>query len=260
LQELEKKNWMIVDQGELQAEEEQKNFLHVREYSLEGIEKQEESPNLMFRPLSKDDNRRIPGQFRSAPDKARPGGQRDSGPGEEAENPNVTRPDKDPELGAHLSTELNLRRMFESRQTGNDSLAPKFNKSDLTLQSLMNAAGNAENAREQQARREDFRNFINKPGGSANPLAGPSDPINAPNDPTRQPLNPTAPQPFAPQNPATFGGATFGSVPGNNRFNSAFSPPVNSPRPAAGPFLTPPNSVRGVQGPAANFDPPKRKF
>jgi hypothetical protein len=256
LQELEKKNWMMVDQGQLQAEEDDKNFLNVREYSVDGIEKQDESGNLMFRPLSKDDTRRIPGQFRSATDKARQNGPRDSGTGEEPEAPGLARPDKDPQVGAHMSTELNFRQMFESRQAGNDSLTPKFNKSDLTLQSLLNAGGNTENVRDQQARREDFRNFLNKPV-SPSPLAGPSDPINGRSDFTRQPLNPTTPQPFNAQNPATFGRATLGSVPGNNRFNPAFSP---SPHPAASPFLTPQDTPRGGQRPGVNFEPPKRKF
>jgi len=259
LQELEKKNWMLVDQGELQAEEEEKTFLNVREYSVDGLEKQTDTPNLMFRPLSKDDNRRIPGQFRSAPDKSRQAAPRDSGASDEPETPSFTPSDKDPELGAHMSSELNFRRMFESRQSGDDSLAPKFNKSDLTLQSLLNAGGNAESTREQQARREDFRNFLNRPG-SATPLAGPSDPINGRSDFTRQPLNPTTPRPFAPEN-----SAAFGSGPGANRPNpfSAGLPAVNSPRPAAGfaagPFLSTPDTARGAQRPI-NFDPPKRKF
>jgi hypothetical protein len=257
LQELEKKNWMIVDQGELQAEEDEKNFLNVREYSVDALEKQDDSGNLMFRPLSKGDTRRIPGQFRSTPDKTRQAGQHDSAASEEAEAPSFARPEKDPQAGAHLSTELNFRQMFESRQTGNDSLAPKFNKSDLTLQSLLNAGVNSENAREQQTRREDFRNFLNKPG-SGSPLAGPSDPINGRSDFTRQPLNPTTPQPFVPQNPAPFAGGALGSIPPNNRFNSGFSPAGNSPRSAVSPFS--PDSARGGQRPAVGFEPPKRKF
>src|SRR5688500_16511413 len=39
LQHLEEKNWMMVGKGELQAEEENKNFLSVRDYSLDGLEK-----------------------------------------------------------------------------------------------------------------------------------------------------------------------------------------------------------------------------
>jgi hypothetical protein len=257
LQDLEKKNWMLVDKGELQAEEDEKNFLNVREYSLDGLEKQDDRENLLFRPLSKDDNRRMPGQFRDNP---RQSGQRAAATSEEPEGPGSNRSEKDPELGAHLSSELSFRQLFQSREGGSDSLAPKFNKSDLSLHSLLNAGGNTESTREQQARRKDFQNFLNKP---ATPLAGPSDPINGRSDSTRQPLNPTTPQPFGGESPARFGGTTLGAGPAMNRPNSGFSPgsPFNSPRPAAGssPFLTPQDSFRGPQKPI-NLDPPKRKF
>jgi len=246
LQQLEQKNWMIVGQGELQAEEEDKNFLNVREYSLDGIEKQDESGNLMFRPLSKDDTRRIPGQFRSSADNARQPG-RNAAVREEDESQNFSRPEKDPQLGAHMSSELNFRGLFETRQTGNDSLAPKFNKSELTLHSLLNS-GSTETTREQQARRDEFRNFLNKP---ANPLAGPSDPINSRDLTGRQPLNPTMPQPL--------GGSPFGSPPGINR-PDALSP---LPRPSAfpeSPFSAAQDPARGAQRPTLNMEPPKRKF
>lgn len=258
LQQLEEKNWMVVDKGELQAEEEEKNFLNVREYSLDAIEKRDDTGNLMFRPLSKDDTRRMPGQFRSA-DNARQPGQRASE--EEPDGRGFSRYDKDPQVGAHMSSELNFKGMFEPRQSGSDSLAPKFNKSELTLHSLLNSGSSAEATRDQQARRDEFRSFLNKPS-SATPLGGPSDPINARSDFTRQPLNPTMP----------LGGSSvgrreaFGSAPNVSRSGSSFSPglpTVNSPRPspgfAAGSLLSP-DSARSGQRTPINFDPPKRKF
>jgi hypothetical protein len=249
LHELEKKNWMIVDQGELQAEEEEKNFLNVRDYSLQILEKSDESENLMFRPLSKDDTRRMPGQFRS--DAARQNAPRAASTGDDAETSSLNRSARDPEAGAHLSSELNFRQMFQPRQSGSDSLVPKFNKSDLTLHNLLNAGGNTESTREQQARRQEFQNFLNKPV-SAGSLTGPSDPINSRSDLTRQPLNPTTPQPFGGEGPARLNGGTFGSAPAINRPNSSISPgsPFNSSRPSAGPgsFGTPQDS-RGVQKP-----------
>lgn len=239
LQQLEQKNWMIVGQGELQAEEEAKNFLNVREYSLDGIEKQDETPNLMFRPLSKDGTRRIPGQFRSPGDNSRQVARAAD------DFQGFSRADKDPRLGAHLSSELNFRSLFESRPSAGDSLAPKFNKSELTLHSLLNS-GASETLREQQARRQEFRNFLDKP---ANPLAGPSDPINSRDLTGRQPVNPTLPQ--------GLGGSAFGWPPAFNRPNSGLSatfPSFNSSRPgfSAGSFLTPQER--------APMEPPKRKF
>jgi hypothetical protein len=252
LQQIEQKNWMVVGQGELQAEEEAKSFLNVRDYSLDGIEKQDETGNLMFRPISKDDTRRIPGQFRSPGDNARQAGR--NAAREEEESQNFSRPERDPQLGAHMSSELNFRNLFETKQTGGDSLAPTFNKSELSLHSLLNS-GSPEIAREQQARREEFRNFLNKP---ANPLAGPSDPINSRDLTGRQPLNPTMAQPL--------GGSPFGSSPGGiSRPNSGLSaglPNFTSGRPgfSAGSFLTPQQPARGAQRPPLNIEPPKRKF
>src|SRR4030095_5602077 len=100
LQELEKKNWMVVEQGELQAEENQKNFLNVRDYSLANLEKRDESGNLMFRPLSKDDNRRIPGQFRSSPGDAQAGQRANLSQKPVADDADArTSNSKDPQLG-----------------------------------------------------------------------------------------------------------------------------------------------------------------
>lgn len=253
LQQIEQKNWMIVGQGELQAEEEEKNFLNVRDYSLDGIEKQDGTGNLMFRPLSKDDTRRIPGQFRSAGDNTRQPA-RSTTALEEDESQTFSRPEKDPQFGAHMSSELNFRGLFETKQAGGDSLTPKFNKSELTLHSLLNSGG-SETAREQQARREEFRNFLNKP---ANPLAGPSDPINSRDLMGRQPLNPTMPQPLG-------GNALGSSAGGISRPNSGLGaglPNFNSGRPgfSAGSFLSPQDPARGAPRPSLNMEPPKRKF
>jgi hypothetical protein len=221
LQQIEKKNWMVVEQGELQKEEEQKNFLNVRDYSLDNLEKRDESGNLMFRPLSKDDNRRIPGQFRSSPDAH--GGQRANVPqkSEGDETDARTSNIKDPQLGSHMSGDLSLKSMFETR---NDSLAPKFNKSELTLENLLNSGTSSETMREQQTKRDEFRNFLNNPK-LGSPFAGASDPINS-RDLTRQPINPTMPQ--------TLGGDTanrptsspFGVTPNIPRSPSPFAPDV----------------------------------
>jgi hypothetical protein len=248
LQALEKKNWMFVQEGELQSEE--GNFLNVRDYSLEGLEKRDESGNLMFRPLSKDDARRIPGQFRSAKNEERTA-ENEGASTRGSEFSTKLHPEGQGQAGAHMSQELNFRQMFEPRQSGSDSLAPKFNKSDLTLHSLLNSGNNTDVTREQQVRRDEFRNFLNKP---ANPLAGPGDPINSRNDFTRQPLNPTVP----------VGANSPGSTPG---FSPGL-PTLNSPRPAAGAsapgfaagsFLSP-ESARPAQRAPISYDPPKRKF
>ena len=76
LERLERENWMVVGKGELQSEEDKKSFLNVRDYSLEGLEKEDSRGNLMFRNLDKDENQRFPGQFRSSKEPLRPPNQR----------------------------------------------------------------------------------------------------------------------------------------------------------------------------------------
>ncbi|HMJ66174.1 MAG TPA: hypothetical protein VK615_12590 [Candidatus Binatia bacterium] len=256
LQEIEKKNWMVVEQGELQAEENQKNFLNVRDYSLDNLEKRDESGNLMFRPLSKDDNRRIPGQFRSSPDSQ--AGQRNNLPQKAASDEPETRASNigDPQVGSHLSSDLNLKSMFETR---NDSLAPRFNKSDLTLQTLLNSGASPETMRDQQTKRDEFRNFLDNPK-LGSPFAGASDPINS-RDLTRQPLNPTMPQSLdtvsrpnsSPSTPNTPRPSPFSPGPADLNRSLGPSPwqPWTPQQPAVSPFQKPSSFEQPL---------PKRKF
>lgn len=248
LERLERENWMVVGQGELQAEEEEKNFLNVRDYSLDDLDK-DNNGNLMFRDLKKDGTRH-PGQFRSSTDAARQASQRVAVSSEgEAD---ARRPERDPRLGSHMSSELNLQKMFEPRQTG-DSLSPRFHKSDLTLQGLLNSGGNTELTRGQQARREEFRSFLDKPAG-ANPLAGRSDPINSRSDFTRQPFNPTMPQ-SSPYGAGSFGSASSLTRPGSS-FGGYPSAGANS---ANGSLFNSQNDSRTAK-PAATLEPPRRRF
>ena len=257
LERLERENWMVVDQGELQKEEEEKNFFNVRDYSLEGLEKDDDKGNLMFRDLKKgkDPNQRMPGQFRSPLDKSR---QRMVRPEEDPEEERQAKPE-DSKQGAHISNELNLKQLFESKD-GTDSLAPRFNKSDLTLQNLLNGGASPEALRERQERREEFQKFLDR--GSATTLSGPSDPINQRMDFTRQPFNPTMPEPLGGSFGNNFGpvptvpriGSGAGSLP--DAFGSRSAPAGFS----AGPLIAPAPEPRGPAKPTLKFEPPKRKF
>jgi hypothetical protein len=282
LERLERENWIVVGKGELQAEEEEKNFWNVRDDSLEGFEKEDSRGDLMFRNLGKDGNQRLPGQFRSSKEPVRqPGkeplrqfgkeplrqpGLRLDGEDEEEESKDTPRLQREePKEGAHVASELNLKKMFEPRkERENDSLTPRFNKSDLILQHLLSGGISPEARREQQVRSQEFRSFLDNRGGAA-PLAGPSDPINFGSDFTRQPINPTTPQPI--------GGGVAGSA---NRFGSPSAAPrpgsplagglptafAGVPAPAgfsAGPLLAPKTEpVRPAK--QMTFDPPRRKF
>ena len=264
LERLERENWMVVGKGELQAEENEKSFLNVRDYSLDSLEKEDSRGNLMFRNLDKDGNQRLPGQFRSSKEPLRPSGARPGVEDEEEESKDKSRSEREESKeGAQVSSALNFSKMFEPRRE-NDSLTPRFNKSDLLLQRLLNDGISPEARREQQARSEEFRAFLDK-RGSAAPLAGPSDPINFGSDFTKQPINPTTPQ--------LGGGVAAGSA---NRFGSPLPPTLpgspmggglptafaGAPAPggfSAGPLLAPkPEPVRPMK--QMTFDPPRRKF
>src|SRR5687768_5436019 len=101
LDRLERENWMVVGKGELQAEEDAKNFLNVRDYSLEDLEKEDSRGNLMFRSLNKDGNQRTPGQFRSSTDPLGSRGPRagENDKGESEDSPRLQR--EEPKLGPH---------------------------------------------------------------------------------------------------------------------------------------------------------------
>jgi hypothetical protein len=265
LERLERENWMVVGKGELQEEEDQKSFLNVRDYSLEGLEKEDSTGNLMFRNLDKDkdDNHRHPGQFRSSKEPLRPPAQRPGeGEKEEGSKDTPSQREEEPKEGAHVSSELNFKKMFEPRQESG-SLTPRFDKSELTLQRLLGGGMSAEARREQQVRSEEFRNFLDNPGSP--PLAGRSDPINFGNDSTRQPVNPTTPQ--------LLGG-------GNSSSANRFGTPLVTPRPgspmaggipttfgagpasagfSAGPLLAP-KTEPARPAKQMTFDPPRRKF
>jgi hypothetical protein len=261
LDRLERENWMVVGKGELQAEEDKKSFLNVRDYSLEGLEKEDSRGNLMFRNLDKDENQRFPGQFRSSKEPLRPPNQRPGEVEEEEESkdtPHLQR--EEPKEGAHVSSELNFKKMFEPRQES-DSLTPKFNKSELTLQRLLGGGTSPEARREQQVRSDEFRNSL--PGSGA--VLGRSDPINFGNDSTRQPINPTTPQPLGgvvSTSPNRFGPPSAVLRPGSPAAGGLPTAFAGAPAAAgfsAGPLLAPRTEpVRPMK--QMTFDPPRRKF
>jgi hypothetical protein len=260
LERLERENWMVVDEGELQEEE--NDIFNVRDYSLEGLDKEDRTGNVMFRRLSKDkeNGQRMPGEPRSAPNKSKAQALLQRRAAEEEEADAESRDNS--KQGAHIVGELNLKKMFEPRE-GVDSLAPKFNKSDLTLQSLLNGNSKPEALRERQESREGFQKMLNR--GSTPTLSGRSDPIHQPVDFTRQPFNPTMPQTLG---SGTFGGGAFGATPTGVRpgtplggsLPNAFAGSAPRAGFSAGPLITPPPEPRGPAKPTMKFDPPRRKF
>ena len=91
------------------------------------------------------------------------------------------------------------------------------------MQTLLNPGASPEAMREQQTKRDEFRNFLDNPK-LGSPFAGPSDPINSRGDLTRQPVNPTMPQ--------SLGGDTV-----NRPNRSPFVPPNIPQSPSPFPSL-----------------------
>jgi hypothetical protein len=260
LERLERENWMIVDEGELQEEE--NDIFNMRDYSLEGLDPDDREGNVMFRRLSKDkdNSQRMPGESRSAPKKSKEQALLQRRAAEEEEAEAETR--DNPKQGAHIVGELNLKKMFEPREKA-DSLAPRFNKSDLLQNLLTGKNSTPEAMRERQESREDFQKMLNR--GSTPTLSGRSDPIHQPVDFTRQPFNPTMPQSLG---SGTLGSGAFGATPAmvqpgtplGGSLPNAFAGSAPRAGFSAGPLITPPPEPRGPEKPTLKFDPPRRKF
>lgn len=156
---LEKDNWMFVNPGELQ-EEEDANF-GVRDYTLE---KEDDSISLMFRDLIRERTPQQPG----SPAAARRPGQapgrnpmpppppRDDGllatVGRPSRDSLGTEASRDSRAGAHTAGELNLKNL----------LAPAgAEKSELSLRNVL--GGGQQASAGQQAVRDEFKNFLNGP-------------------------------------------------------------------------------------------------
>jgi hypothetical protein len=180
IQDREKKNWMSVQPGELQEEEEAKTLFGVRNYD---IEKEEDSDNLMFREVNSE---RSGSQAQGRSQKSRSSNQK--------ENSNAAqRADAE-----ELERELAARRAARTETSRNESQYGVHTASELNFKGLFGAAptearsdasrgmfgGSDPAAARQQALREEFKTFLN--GKPNNAGGGLSDSANN----WRQPLNP----------------------------------------------------------------------
>lgn len=191
LHELEKKNWMTVQPGELQEEEDAKHFLGVRDYDLE---KEEDSDKLMFGELQKkpqtsaktqtgrqntkeNQNAQQKQQQRDAEELQRELESRRAARDAATKGPNGA------EYGAHTASELNFKGLF----------GPVAGSSERS--GLSEVLGGQQNSRGQQALRDEFKAFLNGKPQNASGASG-GDLINSwRNDATRQALNPAIAKP-----------------------------------------------------------------
>jgi len=217
----EKKNWLLLDQGELQDKDDEKNFLGVRDDGLDDLDKSKDSHDYTFRPNSSSRNAnqlRAPGQSQ-----ARLPSQRQK---EDANRPPPPRQDADADadnkrasgstaivfggrdaaIDSRIGGESGLGALLDSKAGGRSS-----GKSVLSLGDFLRNSDN-ERSREQQIRTDNFKNRILGNGSSS---SGISDPVNTHPDFTRQPLNPVMPSGFGDSGPKSFS-ASPGFAPRQN--------------------------------------------
>lgn len=273
----ERKNWLLLEPGELQKKDDEEYSFGVRDYNLDGIDKENTSRNYLFYGLAESRNSgqgRSPGRSQSrVPGQAQSRNTRPEQPREDADADSKRTESRDSlklfgnsesQSGAHTASELNLKSLFDPSQSGG-ALSGKMDQSEPSLQSLFNPGGASIRTPAQQARMDEFKQILNaSPSGSS--LSSPLAPAGFPNDLNRQQSDPGLARPLdiygkSPGNPTTtlpnFGGAP--NRPISPGLPSAGLPEMNSPRASGFNSLpSPAFAPSGRTPPVA--PPPTRRF
>lgn len=212
----EKKNWMLLEPGELQKrdEKEDKEFAG-KTVAIDDLDETEDGNYLFYNVTDQKSDKPVSNAQRSNPVAA------EDEPKKDARSLSIFGPREGDKAGAHTASELNLKGLIDPAQLNAD----KFNKSEASLFQFFKDNAPTAADRDQQARRDNFRDFINgpQPGGRA---SGISDPINFRTDLTQERMNPNMPS-----RPAF-------DLPGVGRGSDSFSatPPLGG---AFGPLRAP---------------------
>ena len=248
----EKKNWMMLEKGELQDKDDEQNYLGIREEKIDDLDKGKDAHDYTFRDTK---SSRIPGHLH---------GPSQHGKGDPGQ-PSPARGNLDEDLegkrapvssailfgtgekepGGHTGGEFGLKNLLDrDRSPG---------KASVSLGALFNG-GAPQSSREQEASVERFKQIL---GGSQRSS---SDPINFRSDFTRQPLNPVTPSSFGDSGTKSFvaDAPAFRQTvaPANNSVNYPGSPDVNS-SPSS---FAPPPSAPGYLWRPTEVHWPKSKF
>jgi hypothetical protein len=178
----ERKNWMLLEPGELQKrEEEDQNQFGGRSVAIDNFES-DDTDNYLFYNVTEENK------------------PRNNNPGRDNNSDSDDPPRKDHRTlslfpremekpGAHTASELNLKGLIDPAHAN----GAHFNKNEASLFQFLKDNAPPATDRDQQARRDSFRTFIN--GGPANTPApsGMSDPINFRTDLTQERMNPIMP-------------------------------------------------------------------
>lgn len=251
---IEKKNWMLLEPGELQRrDDEEEAKFGGKAFSMENID-DDQAGNYLFHGLADSQSDRAKNAQRTVIDTEEPG--RKVGP-REVEG-----------QGVHTASELNLKGLINPGQAN----AANLNKNEATLFQFFKDNALPAPDRNQQARDASFREFINGPQGAA--PSGISDPINFRPDLTQERMNPILPNrpalDLAPAKPAeafsakpVFGGAgAFNPAPGLPEIGNTKRLPQGQHLPShllmQEPTKAPRATVGGGNGSLFNRDTPRR--
>ena len=241
----EKKNWMLLEPGELQKrEEEEESEFGGKSIAIDDLEDNPDG-NYLFYNSSSQKSQKAP-RPQNAPVE-------DDQPKKDNRSLSVFGPREAEKPGAHTSSELNLKNLIDTSQID----ATKFNTKEASLFQFLKDNSAPAPDRDQQARRDSFRDFINGP--QAPSQQGISDPINFRGDLTQQRMNPVMPaRPGLEISAPTTGSEGFSTKP---PLGGAFTPgkaaalpdlisstAPRQPTPGSSlpsPFLTPNDPSRG---------------
>jgi hypothetical protein len=231
----EKANWILLDPGELQNKDETESTFGVKEkdYSVEGLEKEDNSRDYTFRGVGKT-KKPTPEMLKQIQLIK-----------QNKEEPESVSHSEGPSLSAHTASELNLKSLFEPKTDkafGNSGLG------GLTLKDLFKAPMPGMNEDLQNKHKKDFDNFLRGSSGPAlrdgNDFKGGG---SSPMDWTKAPANNNSP--------------LFGSTPAQT-YKSPTAPVVdqNFGRPALSPNAQAPSYQENRSFGSTSSDPPRRRF
>lgn len=260
----EKKNWMLLEPGELQKrDEEEESKFGGKGVAIDNPDEVKDGNYLFYNVTAQKTDK--PVRQQNAPVE-------DDQPRKDNRSLNVFAPHDVEKPGVHTANELNLKNLIDPAQIN----SVKLSDNEGTLFKFLKENSAPPPDRDQQARRDNFRDFINGPQATPAP-SGISDPINFRTDLTQERLNPIAPGRSGLE--ITTPTKAPDSLPGKPTFGGGFTPgrPAGLPemvstaprQPMTGPslpspFLTPNDAAKPPRasvmgnGSLFNRDGPRR--
>jgi len=176
----EKKNWMLLEPGQLQQrEEEEEGQFGGRNVAMDNMNDDDSGKYLFYNVTQqKSEKPQTAPRHEETEDQAK----------KDTRSMNLFGPRQGEQPGAHTASELNLKGLIDPSQVS----PTRLNDNQAALFQFLKDNSAPPPDRDQQARRDNYRDFINGPQPNAAP-AGISDPINFRTDLTQERLNPIMP-------------------------------------------------------------------